>query len=123
MYTIEEAAEILGLKPCTLVQKYMAKYHQKASTGRRNAKFNVDQYLKDKELEDELVSKTGLFVEYLRHIEDITYTEMSNKTGICLNSINQLRFGMDSAMKFCQYYREKETNLWDNFHTYYNWRS
>jgi len=121
MIPVREAAKLLGFDTSTLFQPYMSKYLVKSSRGKRDAKFNVTQYRKDKELESQMIAKTTLFIEYLRHIEEVTYQQVAKNISTSANNISDHRISMKLAVKLARYYRDNEEDKWIRFHEFYNW--
>ena len=121
---LNEAISRLGLKSTSAIitsRKYNRFYH-KSDKGRRNATFDLDEYLKHEALEEELLEKSKLFVEYLVHIEDRSYTWMAKFSGSSIQTMSQHNFSFDRARQLIKGIALSEPELIKRFDEYYGWR-
>ena len=117
--SLQEAAELLGTQTCNLVTSPKYKpFHIKSEEGRRNARFDLQGFYRDQDKKIETIEKTKLFIEYLRHIEDMQYKEMSEISGVSLSLINRLNIGYDHAVKIITSIGREYINRFDIF---YGW--
>lgn len=76
---IKQACEILNIDDSRIYnnEKYM-KYYKNENKKRNNARFNIKGFLAERDLEDELQAKIGLFVEWMIHEKNITYAQIAS---------------------------------------------
>lgn len=94
---------------------------KKSSEGKRDAGFALDAFRKAEETKETLLERTKLLTEYLYHIEGMTYTEMSEISGVGLQSVWQCSYGFDSAFKLALSIRNERPFHFERFHKYYGW--
>lgn len=118
--SLQEAAEVLGTQSCNLVTSPKYKpFHIKADKGKRNARFDLQGFYRDQDNKIETIEKVKLFIEYLRHIEEMEYKEMAKISGVSLSLINRLTIGYDHAIKIITNIDRKYIERFDE---YYGWR-
>ena len=94
---------------------------KKSSEGKHDAGFGLDAFRKAEEAKETLLERTKLLTEYLHHIEDMTYKQMSELSGVGLQSIWQCSYGFDSAFKIAKSIKEKRPFHFERFEKYYGW--
>ena len=118
---LNRAAEMLGKTVPTLMNtpRYM-RFHIRSSEGSKDAKFDLESYLKEQDHRVETIEKLKLFVEYLRHIEGVSYAEMSRITGVSVHMLNRLEIGYDHSIAIIT---KMNRDLIDRFDKYYGWKT
>ena len=122
---IREAAEVLDLSEASLYganPKYRKYFRPAQPDTRYDSMFDVDGYRREQDLKEELLEKTKLLVEYLYHIEDMSYAYLARKIGVTVQSINSMGYGYNAALKICRFIKDYRKFHWKRFHEYYGWR-
>ena len=120
---LKRASEILGVEDSAIVTSNRYKpFYKKSDKGTRNASFDLQGYLKYEETKETLTEKVKLMVEYLHHIEEVSYMSLSRMTGIHIQAIALLTFGYKNALKLAIYVREFMPFHFKRFDEYYGWR-
>ncbi len=121
---ISIACEKLGVESCTMINS--AKYNQfykRSDNGTKNASFDMDGYLKYDDIKNTLTEKVKLMVEYLHHIEGISYTKLSVLTGVHVQAIALHTFAYKKALRIALYVREFMPFQFKRFDEYYTWKA
>lgn len=113
-----EAQRILGLSDAGLFQGSF-KYEKFIYKGRG---FNLEAYQKQEELFDRITKMTMLFVEYLKNIEDINYTQMEVLVGVSKTSLSAHSFGYKASLRVLSGYAVNRPELIARFDSYYNFK-
>ena len=118
------ACEELGVSRAAICTSAKYKdFYRKSSKTKRDAKFDLQGFIKYSELQEELVEKTKLFTEYLHKIESISYPQIAKISGVAGNNINKCIYGYDAALKISISFRTNHPLMWDRFHKYYGWKT
>ncbi len=122
MIRVFEATEILGISAASLCvsAKYKPFYYPPPK-GKRGAYFDLEGWLRQDELNYELIAQAGLLVEYLNKIEDVTYTDIAKISNVTVTSVAAVDFGYKSALKISRAVRYHMEELFKNYHTYYGY--
>ena len=121
MISLSEASKRIGVTPsCICTAPRYKPFLQNRTNGKHNAMFDIDGYFEFQDNKDCLISKVQLFIEYLRHIENIGYEDIARKSGVTSQQIRTLTFGFGSAMKIAKTY-ENQCYM-DRFDKYYGWK-
>ena len=100
MIPVKEACEKLGISDTAIcISKKYAPFYKSASKGKHNAMFDIKGYRERQILISELVEKSKLLVEYLRHIENMTYKEITRLTKVAWQTIYSLDYGEGVAYR------------------------
>lgn len=110
-----EASRIIGIKPCNFSNKNSRMYRY-----RIKKQIDVDKILQDNEREENFIRTVELLIEYLKHIEDLSYSEMSNSTNICISSIRKLNMDKAKSIVFSVIMIHSKPLMVMRFHKYYN---
>jgi len=113
-----EAQRILGIGSGTLFQgsKKYEKYMYKGEG------FDILGYQKEQELLDRVKQMTALFVEYLHHIEGLSYYQMGKVTGVNAVAVGDHSFGVRGALKILSTYARVNPEVVERFDSYYNFK-
>ena len=84
--------------------------------------FDIDGFQKYNDLKVEMTEKTKLFIEYLRHEENMTYAKISTIAKISFQSVSDLKLGYKLALKLCVRFRDLYPFHWRRFHDYYGYK-
>lgn len=118
--TIEEAASLIGVTKAAIFNS--AKYQQfrvSAKGGGRGASFDIAGYRSLEQKKDAMTKRTTLLIEYLRHIESMTYRKISEMTDIKDTQLRELSIGFRGAKKICDGIKKYNPGAWCRFHDYY----
>jgi len=113
-YTVEQVKKITGLvQPESINNKLLhPAYVGRGYFDKEKLDFILD-YAKEK---DWFVKQIELFVEYLNKIEEVSYRKIARKINISINTIRNLQFGYEAAIKILVKFR----NYTYGFDEYYN---
>jgi len=116
------ACERLGISNAAIcISAKYKPFYKKSDPDKRNAMFNLDEYIKKEDLKKELIEKTKLFTEYLYYIEGLSYTQIGRIAGVGFQTLHSCNFGYKAALKICVRFREFYKFHWSRFHLYYNY--
>lgn len=120
---LKTAAEILGVDSSTLVTSNKHKpFHIKSKEGKNESYFDLNGFLRREALEEELKAKSSLFVEYMRHIENITYTQIAKVAKTSIQAIASHNYSLKKAIEMVSWYRDNKPEYIDRFDKYYGWK-
>lgn len=124
MIPVAIATDILKISSSSIAtSKKYKPFYVKASKGNKNAKFDLEGYLKNERMMSELTEKTKLLTEYLHHIENISYGKMGKITKVSANPLKCASYGFNKALLISKAVRIKLPNEWKRFHEYYGWKT
>ena len=98
---MEDAKRKLGLNPGT----YMPNVQKYAKFIRPDNTFDMGAYEEHEAMEDFFIKQTQLFVEYLKHIENISYSQIARATNSHSSVITEHKFGINLARKICKEFK------------------
>ena len=120
--TLNEAAEILELNPMSLMGTHKNKYSPyKYKQDGNVTMFDIKSFLKNADMEESLTEKTKLLVEYLYHVEGISYTQIAKWVGVTISTIQLINFGYDKAYKICRWFCDNRPFHVKRFDEFYGW--
>ena len=119
---LKEATEILGVSDSSIPTgaKYKP-FYKKKTKGTNESYFDIDGYRKRQSLEEELLAKTKLFVEYLVHIEETQYTFIAEKAQAKSQAISNHQFSLKKALNMLRWFRDYRPSSIKGFDDYYGW--
>jgi len=120
---IKEATRLLGLEDATSLingKKYKPYYYRRE--GNSGAMFDYAAYSKEQDRQTELQEKTKLLIEYLFHIENMSYSKMAKITGLNVQTLSALTFGYSLSVRFLFMIREYYPFHLRRFDEYYDFR-
>jgi hypothetical protein len=118
---LEQAANSIGVsKEAIVLSKRFARFIHRSKYKKRTY-FDTEDYLIYEGLVGQLIAKTGLFVEYLKHERGFTSKRICNETGANADTISKLDFSEKMAYKVAQWYQKNAPELIEEFDTYYGW--
>ena len=121
--TVREACNRIGVTDSVIyTSKKYRPYLHKTGTRSIENRFDIEGYLRQRDIEEELVEKTKLFVEYLIHIEHIKVKEIAQMAGCSENLIYAHQFGYDIALRIVTAFDRDRRGLVDRFDGYYGFR-
>lgn len=122
MLRLQQAADKLDVTISALCTSDKYQPFRHTTDNRRVSFFDVEGYLKKEADLKELLEKTRLFVEYLVHEEELTYSFISKATGIYIQSISAHSFAADKALTLLQWFRDYRPWYLTRFDSFYNWK-
>ena len=124
MITPKEASIQLGVHHTTLLSsnKYN-KFYIKPSEGRRDARFDLDAYLHWQEVENSLTAQVGLLVEYIHHVENVSYEAIAQLSKVHVVHLHAHNFGFKMALKIARAIREFRFFWMKRYLEYYSYNS
>lgn len=118
---LEEAVKTLGVSQGTLHGKKYDDFRLPSENGK--AYFDIGAYTAYADLQEELVEKVKLFIEYLYHIEGMSYQKMARLSGVNVNSLHSHIFSYQRALRIAVGIREFYPLHLKRFDEYYSWRT
>lgn len=119
---VKEASEALGVTDGTIVTSAKYKpFYIKAKEGKREAWFDLMGYRKRQEMEESLLRTAQLFIEYLVHEENITYSYMASKCNIKVQALANHQFSVKRAYRLVRWFAVNRPYLIKRFDEYYGW--
>ena len=88
---------------------------------RKHKLFDIGKYKHDKIIEEELVEKSKLLIEYLYHIERVSYHAISKISNVGVTNIHSLRYGFTVAQKIVNAFAIYRPFHLKRFDEYYGW--
>lgn len=125
LITIQQAADELGISVVSLHgtngNQYQDFRHKTENS--RVIMFDIDGYLELQNKKESLTEKAKLFVEYLFHIEGMSYVEMAKIANLKNHQqISTCIFGFKYARKFVRAFSIHRPFHIMRFDQYYNWQ-
>jgi len=118
--TIEEAAELIGVTKGAIFNSAKYQPFRRSANGVRGAaSFDIVGYRGMEQKKDAMAKRTMLLVEYLRHIESMSYAEISAMSSVSESPLREHRVGYGSAIKICDGIKTNNPDAWCRFHDYY----
>jgi len=122
---ITQAKEELGYKSTCIfydkkagIQKYVVRKH---GSKRDDLMFDIKAYIKHEELKESFTEKVKLFIEYLKHEENMSYKEISEISKVNLQQLYNFEFGFDYTYKVARAFSNNRPYLIKRFDEYYGW--
>ncbi len=132
--TLSDFARILGKTPSSVQGNNGKAWHKYITKGEGKerpfvTKESLNQYYKDKELDEELIAKCGLFIEYLNKELDIKYQDIgkfvskysSYAEGTISVSCGYLRLSVKMDLAILASYKKYDSEKIRLFDEYYGW--
>jgi len=120
MQTGEEASDLLNIPSATL---RTTKYTDFRIRNEGDCvRFDIDAYKYAQEFKQQLKEQATLFIEYLYHIENIRYSDMSRKCGISIQHISQHNFSPIKAIRIALMGKYHYPAEFKRYHEYYNYK-
>ena len=123
--TIQEASERIGVSIVSLHGYKNTKYQQfrHKPIGAKVVLFDILGYEKQANLMESLKAKAGLFIEYLREIEGITYSDMAILSKTCVSTLSDHSFGEKVALKLVRAFAIQRPYHLKRFDKYYSYKT
>lgn len=119
--SVKEASVLLGLKDDSALHqpKYKRFFLDKVDGNRM---FDFEACKKRLELEERILEMTKLFVEYVYHIEEVKYADMSKVLDVSIQALSQHSFGHKLATKMLINAKLYKPYWLSRFDEYYNFK-
>ena len=124
MISVSEAALRLGLGECTLYsnREPYRRFFTPSTEGKR-AMFDIEGYEEYVDTREELVEKTRLFTEYLRHELKIRYSYVAKLAGTSVQLISRCRYEFDVAYRIMKEIKKQHPDWIEQFDDFYGWKT
>jgi len=120
---IKEASEILGVSDSAIVASAKYKPFHIKTDNKRESYFDIQGYRHRQDIENQLLEKTKLFIEYLVHEEGIGYSYMAKKSKIPVQALSNHAFSVKKAFGLMKWFKFNRPYLIDRFDNYYGWKT
>ena len=123
MISVQEAVEMLKINDTAVhnVPKYK-NFYIPATKGKYNARFDIDGFMAQQDKESELIARVEQFVEYLFHVEFITYSKIGKITNNSAQYIALSNYTYKRAVNIGVSLLNHDANLVERFDKYYGWK-
>lgn len=117
---IKQACEYLGITDGAIVtSKKYKRFYRKSDAGKYNASFDLKNFVKYQDMQEEFTEKTKLFTEYLFHIEEMSYTKIASLGKTHIQNVSGLTYGYETAKRIFKACNEFYPFHTKRFHLYY----
>ena len=120
--TCVAAAESLGLNVTTLYGERLAKYRVYEKEGNRKYLFDIGLYSKDTAYQKDYQAKVNLLVEYLYHIEDVSYSRLAKSINTGVACVHRFNLGYNQSKRLVNAMKKDHPMWLERFKEYYDWK-
>jgi hypothetical protein len=84
--------------------------------------FDMKAYMDEEEHKTSMIEKVKLFVEYLKHIENMSSKDIATISTVTPTLVNRLDFGYKTAKKIVKQFAQYRPFHLKRFDEYYGWK-